>query len=224
MQVCRPQLAGSISSQSRTTLHVAASESLSPLHSQVQSLTRRDEALSWVAGGIEILVIVSSYNPSGPVSSLVLHVFSARQCSARISMNQSFLFGSFLTLVGTSLRVYCYKTLGRFFTFDLSIKDGHHLVVTGPYSVVRHPSYTALIMTVIGAASIHATGSWVSECASQHPIGRVLIAYWLLAAAAVVLSLLLRLPNEDEMLRNEFGKVWMEWQRQVPYALIPGLY
>ena len=45
---------------------------------------------------------------------------------------------------GGLLRLHCYRTLGRFFTFDVSIHEGHQLVTTGSYSIVRHPSYTHL--------------------------------------------------------------------------------
>jgi protein-S-isoprenylcysteine O-methyltransferase Ste14 len=37
--------------------------------------------------------------------------------------------------------------LGRFFRFEASIQEDHQLVTEGPYSIVRHPSYTGLLFT-----------------------------------------------------------------------------
>ena len=36
------------------------------------------------------------------------------------------------------------RALGRLFRFELAILPGHKLIKHGPYSVVRHPSYTDL--------------------------------------------------------------------------------
>jgi len=44
----------------------------------------------------------------------------------------------------------CYRTLGRHFTFQLSIKRNHTLVKDGPYAVVRHPGYTGYLLMVLG--------------------------------------------------------------------------
>jgi len=40
--------------------------------------------------------------------------------------------------------------LGQFFRFEASIQQDHKLIVSGPYAVVRHPSYTGLMMVFIG--------------------------------------------------------------------------
>ena len=43
-----------------------------------------------------------------------------------------------------------YRQLGRFFVFEASIQKDHELIVSGPYSVVRHPSYTGFFMVAGG--------------------------------------------------------------------------
>lgn len=40
---------------------------------------------------------------------------------------------------------YCQRLLGRFFTFQLTVRENHRVIKEGPYRYVRHPSY-ALIM------------------------------------------------------------------------------
>lgn len=61
-----------------------------------------------------------------------------------------FLFGALVTCTSALLRLWCYRLLGDLFTFDINIKKGHRLVSTGPYSIVRHPSYTAGTLNYCG--------------------------------------------------------------------------
>ena len=55
-------------------------------------------------------------------------------------------------------------------------------------------------------------------------MGRILIAIWLAIAGAVVVSLLLRIPNEDKLLHTKFGEEWEVWARRVHYKLVPCMY
>jgi protein-S-isoprenylcysteine O-methyltransferase Ste14 len=128
-------------------------------------------------------------------------------------------------IAGTALRMKCYRTLGCLFTFELYIQENHTLVVVGPYAIIRHPSYTALIMTIIGACFSQANGSWATECGFfDTPFGLVLLLVWMAIAAAVVVSLVLRIPNEDDLLHARFGAEWETWALRVRYSLIPGVY
>jgi protein-S-isoprenylcysteine O-methyltransferase Ste14 len=40
----------------------------------------------------------------------------------------------------------------------VTIKQGHELVTTGPYALVRHPIYSGLLLAFIGSAM--ARGEW----------------------------------------------------------------
>lgn len=131
-----------------------------------------------------------------------------------------------LQFAGGVGRVWCYKEMGRFFTFILAIRDGHRLVKTGPYNIVRHPSYTALLSVVFGVAMNHvATGSWLKECSglSQATLART--AKFVYGYCAVVTwAIMMRTLAEDKMMRKEFGNEWIEWAARVRYRLIPGLF
>jgi len=35
---------------------------------------------------------------------------------------------------------------------------------------------------------------------------------------------LTRMSNEDEALRKQFGKQWVDWAKKVPYYVVPGIY
>ncbi|MDZ4773616.1 MAG: isoprenylcysteine carboxylmethyltransferase family protein [Planctomycetota bacterium] len=51
---------------------------------------------------------------------------------------------------GFALRICAVVALGRFFTVDVAIREGHELVQTGLYRVVRHPAYTGLFAMFVG--------------------------------------------------------------------------
>jgi protein-S-isoprenylcysteine O-methyltransferase Ste14 len=51
---------------------------------------------------------------------------------------------------GIALRFWSFHTLGRYFTFTVLTSDDQPVIQTGPYRVVRHPSYAALLLAVIG--------------------------------------------------------------------------
>ena len=65
-----------------------------------------------------------------------------------------FVVGSMLTAAGGLLRLWCYQTLGRFFTWDLAVRKDHKLVTIGPYSIVRHPSYLGGTMMGVGLGGV----------------------------------------------------------------------
>ena len=60
--------------------------------------------------------------------------------------------GVFLFVVGLLLRWWAIITLGRFFTVDVTIEKDHELVERGPFRVVRHPSYTGVLLAFVGSA------------------------------------------------------------------------
>jgi protein-S-isoprenylcysteine O-methyltransferase Ste14 len=47
--------------------------------------------------------------------------------------------------------------LGDLWSGDVTHKEGHRIVETGPYAIVRHPIYTALIGAAIATAAIKAS-------------------------------------------------------------------
>ncbi|KAK0448507.1 hypothetical protein EV421DRAFT_1732786 [Armillaria borealis] len=182
-------------------------------------------AIYWSAGIIEMTVIIANHTPSLAVSQFITSTIVFNSRNHGIAITPLFLFGNFLTIVGTAIRLQCYRALGRLFTFELSIRQDHRLVSEGPYAVVRHPSYTGMILTITGAICSQYSGSWLTECGLLDMwFGKVLAIYWLLVAGAVVTSLILRISVEDRLLQRKFGNEWVEWSRKVPYGLIPWVY
>lgn len=84
--------------------------------------------------------------------------------------------GALAVAFASLLRQWCYRELGALFTFEVTIQPDHTLVTTGPYSVVRHPSYTGVFFTLLGSTAVgFAPGSWIRECwfsfaCTSHPL------------------------------------------------------
>ena len=53
-------------------------------------------------------------------------------------------------LLGVLVRQYAIAILGRFFSLTVQIAEDHKVVEKGPYRLVRHPSYTGVLITFIG--------------------------------------------------------------------------
>ena len=51
---------------------------------------------------------------------------------------------------GVALRWWAILTLGRLFTVDVAIAADHRLVQSGPYRLIRHPSYAGALLAFVG--------------------------------------------------------------------------
>lgn len=61
-----------------------------------------------------------------------------------------FAVGVTLILLGSLLRRYCWRTLGEYFTGDVQARIDQPVIKSGPYRLVRHPSYTGGTMMFVG--------------------------------------------------------------------------
>ncbi len=56
----------------------------------------------------------------------------------------------FLFAGGLALRWWAIVVLGRFFTVDVQVAPDHELVERGPFRLVRHPSYSGVLLAFVG--------------------------------------------------------------------------
>lgn len=116
--------------------------------------------------------------------------------------------GAGLALLASAyaLRTLAIRT-NRFFSGVLLIQAerAHSVVDRGPYRWVRHPGNLSAILIVLALPL--AAGSWLAL-----GIGAL--------AALVVLD---RTAKEDRFLRDRLAG-YLEYQRRVPYRLLPGVY
>jgi len=51
---------------------------------------------------------------------------------------------------GVAFRLAAIRALGTFYSHRVRVMDGHQVVSTGPYRVVRHPAYTGMLTAHVG--------------------------------------------------------------------------
>jgi protein-S-isoprenylcysteine O-methyltransferase Ste14 len=78
------------------------------------------------------------------------------------------VFALVLLLGGLAIRWASIVTLGRLFTVDVAIQQGHALVDRGVYRFVRHPSYSGLLLAFLGLGLVFA--NWLSLLVLMVPI------------------------------------------------------
>ncbi|MDN3357867.1 isoprenylcysteine carboxylmethyltransferase family protein [Actinomadura sp. DC4] len=107
-----------------------------------------------------------------------------------------FLFGLGVAVgwLGLLLRWWSFASLGKYFTVVLETSEDQPVVTRGPYRVLRHPSYTGLLLAFAGAG--------------------LMVGNWLSAAGAVVLvliALIHRLRIEEHALTAALGDRYREF-------------
>jgi len=107
---------------------------------------------------------------------------------------------------GLALRAWAVHELGRFFKFTVVVQADHRVVDTGPYRLIRHPSYTGLLVAALGLGI--AFGTWLSIPACVLP---PLIAFSI------------RLVHEERVLARELGEPYRAYMRHTR-RLVPGLW
>ena len=174
----------------------------------------------------EIIAVLAREFPS-PLSDRILSaLFRDPSRVENLAVSPTFVVAFLLLVLGAAWRKRCYDTLGRFFTFQLAVLKEHKLVTTGPYSVVRHPAYTAFIMTDVGCLmALLLPGSYIYESGMLEDLWVVAgLALWTMLHVAIALTAVKRIPVEDEVLKKQFGTQWDDWARKTPYKLIPYVY
>lgn len=62
----------------------------------------------------------------------------------------AFAAGMVVLLAGLVLRGWSLKALGQYFTHTVMVSSDQPVIARGPYRVLRHPSYTGIILAAIG--------------------------------------------------------------------------
>ncbi len=62
----------------------------------------------------------------------------------------AFATGMVVLLAGLVLRGWSFKALGQYFTHTVMVSSDQPVIASGPYRVLRHPSYTGVILAAIG--------------------------------------------------------------------------
>jgi protein-S-isoprenylcysteine O-methyltransferase Ste14 len=115
--------------------------------------------------------------------------------------------GAAWTMVGVAVVGFAFTWwarihLGRLWSSDVTRKEGHRVVDTGPYRLVRHPIYTGLCLAAFATAIIE--GSVIAV------IGAAILAVGFHYKARV----------EERFLTTELGENYTEYAKRTP-MLVP---
>ena len=114
--------------------------------------------------------------------------------------------GVVLMATGVALRVVAMRTLGKFFTRTLQIREGHHVISDGIYRRVRHPGYLGDILLFVG-----------SGVATSNVITTVLIL------GVILTGFVRRIAAEERMLTDQLGKEYSYYKTKT-WKLIPFIF
>jgi len=107
---------------------------------------------------------------------------------------------------GIALRWWSIITLRHFFTVQVAIHPQHELIRSGPYRMLRHPSYSGMLLTITGFAL--APGNVWSLLAVLLPM---------------TLALLWRIRIEERVLADAFPDTYPSYARSTK-RLIPFIW
>lgn len=147
--------------------------------------------LLWIAIPLSILSAVAvSYVIRFPISGEVWIYYS----------------GAVLIWIGIILRFIIIRSLGKYFTVDVTIKEDHKIKKEGFYKYLRHPSYAFSLLTSLGL------GLYLNN--------------WLSLALAFLIPFIAfsyRMNVEEKALIEQFGEEYLEYRRKTK-KLIPFVY
>src|SRR5215469_2905134 len=115
------------------------------------------------------------------------------------------VMANLLIISGMVLRSWAIRHLGRFFTVDVGTQGGQKVVQDGPYTFVRHPSYTGSLISLAGIACL--TFNWLGFAVI---IAGCLAAYWI------------RISVEERVLTSNLGDEYRRYSARTK-RLIPGI-
>jgi protein-S-isoprenylcysteine O-methyltransferase Ste14 len=163
-----------------------------------QGLRRRADAAN--SDRYSLMVVRASV-----LVGVLLAVWAQRVTATQFAVT-TLVFALSLALLwsGIALRWWCFRTLGLYFTFTVMTSSDQQVITTGPYELLRHPSYAAMLLALTGIGLTF--GNWLS-----------LLALLLLAS----LGFVNRIRVEEAALSRALGARYTTYastrKRLIPY-------
>ncbi len=109
------------------------------------------------------------------------------------------LASGILAPASTALASWAFFRLGKQLRVDAEVVEDHQLIMHGPYSVVRHPIYAAVIGLYISFGLFYA--AWPAFYGGL---------------AIVLIGTHIRVHTEERLLSSHFGPEFLTYRRRVP--------
>jgi protein-S-isoprenylcysteine O-methyltransferase Ste14 len=113
--------------------------------------------------------------------------------------------GFAVAMVSTWYFYLIHKQLGDNWSPVLEIRSEHKLITNGVYKHIRHPMYTSILLSTLGANLVSA--NWLM---------------FVVNTLAVLVLLIMRLPDEEQMMTDQFGNDYRAYMRRT-WLLIPNV-
>jgi protein-S-isoprenylcysteine O-methyltransferase len=161
----------------------------------------RSEMKGGTDAGTLKLVLIAAYASIGVATYLGINDdgLFARPTLAGIT-------GLAMIILGIVVRAYAIATLRRFFTVNVTVRDGHRLIRTGPYRFVRHPAYTGTLLSFYGFA-LAIENVWAA----------------IILIVPITYAFFVRMRVEEAVLRSAFPEDYPAYERETR-RLVPFVY
>ena len=113
--------------------------------------------------------------------------------------------GLAVEFAGLLFAIWARRHLGEHWSGEITIKQRHDLIRSGPYRRLRHPIYTGFLMMYAGVALV--TGEWLAVVG----FAMVLFAYWR------------NIRLEERNLDEAFGSDYAAYRHE-SWAIVPGVF
>jgi protein-S-isoprenylcysteine O-methyltransferase Ste14 len=168
---------------------------------ELTSFRPRREGTTRADGGT--LWLIHFLMGGGCAAAMWLHFDPAVPIAARFGSTLTALAGFLVTLAGGIVRAWAIRALGVYFTRSVQVSADQTVVETGPYRLIRHPSYSGGILEFAGVGI--ACGNWISLALTIVP---TVVAYGL------------RIRVEEKALVQAVGDPYLAYMRRTK-RLVP---
>lgn len=115
----------------------------------------------------------------------------------------TFIVGCISSIASFVIRRSAIRSLGKFWSLHVEMREGHEFVTRGPFAFARHPVYFSMILELLG-------------------IGLILNAWVALIIVFVIFTptMFARVRIEERALLEQFGDAYRTYMQHVP-AIFP---
>jgi protein-S-isoprenylcysteine O-methyltransferase Ste14 len=156
---------------------------------------KEDRSNRWVIAALGVLSVIDAWAPA----------YTDRIDFLTFGGEGVRWVGFLLYSIGGVLRLAPVFVLGRRFSGLVAIQPEHRLATDGLYSVIRHPSYLGLLVSVFGWA-----------CAFRSGVGVAI-------AVLMLIVMLARIDAEERLLSETFGREYDAYRART-WRLVPYIY
>jgi len=136
---------------------------------------------------------------------VINHLRSFKRHYEALTSNHVVLAGSFIIfLIGLFIAVWARINLGKNWGMPMTKKQNPELVTSGPYSYIRHPIYTGMLLMVLGSFL-------------------AINIYWLIVLIVASIYFIYSAFAEEKLMMQQFPKVYPSYKAKTK-MLIPFVF